>query len=420
VLAPAQQGSSGLSVGRAAADAYGYYLGTAVTQLATANPILAVAGGAVGASIVDSFFGREVSLNKMKMNPEKALVNRSAMKVTGETKVKKAPPKLKITAEFRESVKDVLRSASASGVYKVIKAGYIGSLVKDVAGVFAGDDMGSTHSAIAYSSPTEPSGSRTLFNALVTFQVGGNSVLRPNTGLNFFTPAKIIDAASVLFNNKTPGNPYSSTTNNLATNFQPSTGLPIPTNPGSLKVFVKDSFAQFTIKNVSFRVVSLDIWECTPTLKFQNVPALSALTAMYSAQSETASQDTNIAYYNGVAGSAGLQSTMFFERNLDPLYCASKIGFPFKWKKRTMILAPQETCIHKIQGPKGEFDFAKITSLDTAVPANTVYNFNTIMKGWSVSCIMSINGDQVLQSSGQSLGGRDTYYSGGNTVLGNL
>lgn len=429
---PRVNSGGGLSFGRVTADAFGFVAGSwaavpaaaAAASIpfvgAVAGPATAVAGGIAGAAYADSFFGPQVSLNKMKMNPEKALTNRSAMKVSGKTKVKKAPKKLKISSKFRESVKTVLRSASATGSYKVIKCGMVGSLIKSANGTINGDDMGSTFTGLAFPGPNEPSGSRTLFNALFTWQAANSSSLRPYTGLNFFTPAKILDAASVLFNDKTPGNAYATTTNNLATTFVTTTGANIPTNPGSLKVYVKDSSASFVIKNLSYRVVSMDIWECTPTLKFQNSPALAALTGLLAVQTD-GPNNTNISYHVGPPNTVPPNSSVpFFDRNIDPLFIAGKIGFPFKWKKRTMILAPHETCVHKIQGPRGEFDFSKITSLDTTAPTNApVYNFNTLMKGWSVSCIISISGDQILQTAGVCTGNRDTYYSGGNSVLGN-
>lgn len=416
---------SGFSVGRGVADAFGFVAGSwaaAPVAAAAANipfvggylgPSIAVAGGVRGAAFVDSFFGPTTRFSQMKTNPEKALVNRSAMKVTGKLAIKKAPRKAKISAEFRESVKTVLRSAGSSGHYKTIKSGIVGNLIKDLNGGIIGDDMGSTHTALLHPAYTMPSGSRTLYNALFSWVAGGDSSLIPNTGLNYFTPAKIIDAASVLFNNKRPANPYSSTINNLATTFNIATGANVPTNPGSLKVDIKDSFVKFTIKNCSYRVITMDIWECTPTLKFQNVPALSALAGLINAQSEVAAgNDTNISYWTGNATSSTLNQNLYYENNIDPLYCASKIGFPFKWKKRTMILAPFETCIHNIQGPKGTFDFSKITSFDTTAPiASTVYNFNTLMKGWSVSCVISVHGDQIVQTGGVSTGNRDSHYS---------
>jgi len=354
-------------------------------------------------------------------NPNKALTTRSSMKVTGKTKTKVSKT-VAVPSRLRKQIKQVLVGQQATGQYETIKEGYVGAIfVAD--GIFAlplnGDDLGvSTQPAVFPTRNTQIPG-RTLFNQLVTRNPANDpAAVIAGTGMNYFTPAKFIDAASVLFNKKVLNrNPYL-TTGNLSTVFATASGAPAVTNYGTLKINILKSYVTFSIKNLSNRVVTLEIWECMPTKMFQEANSLADLATTLSTLATSTTFDSSFDYAD--AGGSGVgqlkPENTLFEIGLDPLEIAKRnFGYKWTWKKRLMILAPEETCIHSIRGPKGIFDFKKLnTTVNPDAPAQTFLE-NSLAKGFSVSCIFAVSGDQVLADRGQ--GGRKLFLGNGNTVL---
>jgi len=348
-----------------------------------------------------------------KKNPNAKLVNRSAMSVFGKTKTK-VTKTIAVPRLLRKQVKQILVGVQAQGSYTTIKEGYVGAIFTGAAVTpFVGDDLGVAQNQVLFGPNTQPPG-RTLFNQLVN-RLPSPTACSPvaNTGLNYFTPAKILDAASVLFNQKTAaGNPYIQT-GNLSTVADAGVGTPSTAQIGKLKINVLNSYVTFSIKNVSNRVVTMEIWECMPTQMFQESNPLVTLDSMLKSFN-TENLDTSFEYadVNGANVNRAL-----YETSLDPFAIAKRChGFKFTWKKRVMILAPEETCIHSIRGPKGVFDFAKLQrSTNTAPQPIGLVTQNCLFKGWSVGVVIACSGDQVLSDSG--LGGRKLFLGGGNAVL---
>jgi len=332
----------------------------------------------------------QTNMNKGQTQSKKALVTRSAMAVSGKVRVKRVK-KVHLSSKFIKGVKQVMAGSQATGSYVVIKQGLVGSIVgAGTQGSLLSTIMGTpATTACVYSGSTVSSGSRTLFNAMSNWSTTVNSTAVADHDFNFFTPAKILDAASVLFNNKALGDPYVSAAN-LSTTFVGGTGAPVPGVPGQLKINVLGCSVDFQIKNVSNRVVTMDIWECVPSVKFQTVNALQQLINVTTDYLATANTN-NVLYFRSQP--LGTSSSLFLEQAVDPFVILKKFaGFAMTWKKRSMTLAPDETCIHSIIGPSGVLDFSKLVQ-----PGVTNPIINTLLKGWSCSVVISINGDQVIQ-----------------------
>lgn len=344
-----------------------------------------------------------------QVKAQKKLVKRSSMVVTGKTKVKRVRA-VKVPMRLRKQIKAVMSSGTAHGTYITNKSGFIGSVTGagTIGGGFSGDDLNKTQTQVFFNGAGGLAG-RTLFNQLIDFRPGVQSQVVPNTGLNYFTPAKILDAASVLFNNKAiNNNPYVQI-DNLSTLFTSASGAS-SLDPGNLKINVKGCSVQFTMKNVSNRVASVDIWEMTPTLKFQNTNPLNDLVTTVQAWSE-ATSDTNFQYFlNGANNGNGMFDPIIEMPSIAKKY----MGYKFNWKKRSMVLAPDETCIHSIMGPKGIFDFKNIIKTNaTSGGATPDSDPDCLFKGWSVGVLISVAGDLVLPTA-VSAGGRYLY----NAVVG--
>lgn len=407
------------------------------------------AGKAVGSSIKDWINKKQQGANKRKKagqgsskkkmpkaaysgsyasNPVKSLTTRSARKITGKTKTKVVKT-VAVPSRLRKQIKQVLVGQQAVGSYTTIKEGFVGSLMPAPAnpGPLLGAALGNPQNVVYFGFNNYVPG-RTYYNALVTrLDSPGVSSVIAGTELNFFTPAKLLDAASVLFNGKTVSiDPYIET-GNLSTVSNSNDGATNFNNPGKLKINILNSYAKFSIKNVSNRVVTMEIWECMPSQMFQETNPLNTLNAVwegFGSSTGVTGQDTAYAYYDLAApGGAALSSLTrgFYECGQDPFDIAKQnYDFKFTWKKRTMILAPEETCVHSIRGPKGIFDYSKMQRSNNANPQPApIISRTAMMKGWSVGCVIGISGDQVLtQTAAASQGGRKNYLGGGSITLG--
>ena len=317
---------------------------------------------------------------------------KSVQRVVGKLNLKKTKA-VHVSKKFKASVEKVLEGDSAKGEFITVISGVVGAVVG--AATTAGDDLNTTQTGFVGPLITASAGGRSLFNQLVDYRVGSAAVIVPGSGMNYFTPGKILDAASVLFNSKGLNINQYIQTGNMSTDFNPTTGAAGTGNPGTLKINVLRSEVLMTMKNLSGRVITLEIWECVPTIKFQQANALASLVGTTAVETQNASFDAPIVYYSTTAPT--LQTDTYTEGNIDPCFLMKRLGFKFTWKKRTIIFQPEETFVHTIKGPKGILDFAKLFSTDVANNSSQTLNLG-LLKGWSVSVIMSVRGDQVIEN----------------------
>jgi len=318
-----------------------------------------------------------------------ALVTKSSKSVTGRNIVHDDPD-IRVSKSFSQKVRKVLENDDASGKYTVTRGGYIGNILAistDANPGFLTDiSVGMVvRNVVTWAPGNWSAGMRTWFNALVQYTTASAVVNTVgDTSLNFFTPSKILDAASVLFNNKSPALGEWSTAANLSTRYNEATGVPVPSFPGDLKINVKMSSVVFTMKNVSNRVMNIDIWECCPKLKFEGDNPLGSMINCSTIEVDGGGVDSRIGYFN-----AGVART---QPHYDP-QCLPGIykGWKFTGKRHTMVLGPEETCVHTIYGPSGVLDYGEL--LVEAVPQH-----QNLVKGWSVSCLISCYPDLALDN----------------------
>lgn len=332
------------------------------------------------------------------------LVDKSSMVVTGKTKTKRQKI-VKVSAKFRAGVKQVLSGDTARGTYTTLIQGYIGSaIVNGGSNWITFADLAQSQRGVLLPGSLNPVGSRTLWNCLALNNPGAAPTALTLSGFNYFTPAKVLDAASVLFNSKTIGDPYLRS-GNLSEVLVGATGIPQTSLP-TLKINIIGSSVVWRMKNVSNRVVNVEIWECMSTLKYGNSPPLQSLYGQDQVFNQTANDNPVRYVFGGLA-----RTNYYYEQGFDPVAVAKKYnGFPWTWKKRTMVMQPDETCIHTIRGPSGVLDFRKLVSADAL--GNHTVNLDCMLKGFSVGCIVSVVGDQVYKPTVTgATGGRDVYTS---------
>lgn len=388
--------------GRVAGASLGYILGNVPGAVYGYN-----AGGAL-ADQVDQTKMKDT--NKVRGGGAGSLgYQRSAMKVKGKAAKVKKVKKVKVSKYLKAAIKQVNKGQVANGYYTRISTGMVGSIIGNAVNFATTTPSGFGAGQVCAFGPNfaYPAGCRSFFNQLHTFKIGAVTTPVNGADLNFFTPAKILHAASVMFNGKGENIDPTIVGNNLSTNFNDVTGLTANLDPGSLKIDVIKSWVKFSIKNVSDRVVELDIWELGPKLKFEGNNALDSLI-----NAQTATVDhmiaNNVNYalqYNLLSGASNPNA--IFDGNFDPVSFFSKYGYNWKGKHRMMTLQPDETCVHNISGPSGLLDYAKLNE-------NGLDQTYLLYKGFSVSTLISVRGDQVIRdgASAVSQGQRDAYCDG--------
>jgi len=221
--------------------------------------------------------------------------------------------------------------------------------------------------------------------------------------MNYFTPWKFLDSASCLFNNKvvTSTGYYATSAGNLTTAYNLTTGAAQgPLIANDLKLVVKSSSVVWNMKNVSQRTVLVDIWECTPILKYESNNPLNALDNANFNEVDTSTQACRINYVT----TTGAHNVLpMHDGAIEPQFFKT---WKFSYKKRTMQLAPDETCTHSIKGFSGVIDYGKLF-------AEGLPTFNGLVKGMTVSCLVSVRGDLVVNALAGA-GGRLQYLDATN------
>nr|WAE42783.1 MAG: capsid protein [Cressdnaviricota sp.] len=385
-----------------------------------------VVGGATGA-LVGAYRNGLFDRTKIKKMPKGYIrtgnvgVQRSIMNIKGKPAHKAREKHVHVSKHLRAAIKQVATGITAHGSYRRIFSGVIGNSIgsSSAPGVITGDGFSVGMAAFYSPGSNQPVGSGTFFNQLMRAPILNAAItavaatIVPGSDLNFFTPGKILHAASVCWNQKVESlNPYG-TTQNLSTLAAPLTGASIVTAPGSLKIDVKKSWVKFTLKNLSVRVMYIDIWELGPKLKFESLNPLQSLYYTTSQNDDnTNAINKEVAYYTTASGVIPVTTTqsatanMWMDKTVDPVAEYKNRGFNFTGCRREMVLQPGETCTHIVKGPSGVLDFQKLQVDGTNV------NQTALLKNWSTSCMIRCRGDQVARIGTTSVnyGTCDTFF----------
>jgi hypothetical protein len=253
------------------------------------------------------------------------LAHKSSMTKSGHLKVHKSK-KYKISKKFRQKVKQATNKAPY-GVYKRKFIGCVGNFwtpAGTAPAVVVTTTLNASQRVAYVNGDGDPNDAYSLFNCLFQYSSpvltpAADSPVIPGADLNHFTPSKIMDAASVLWNQKVPAiNGHNDPTVNLSTIFNPTTGaLTLNGYPGNLKIEVVRSYAKYTMKNLSSRPMEIVIWECTPKLKFNYQNPAEQLAYAVTLENSTATSDASVSLYNT---SGSLSATPFKEAMFDPKY----------------------------------------------------------------------------------------------------
>jgi hypothetical protein len=311
------------------------------------------------------------------------------VRVKGKLK-QRGVKRVKTTPLFRKKVKQVLEGAKLRGQFRSDYMGFIGLI------------QGGTTPNGNYSS------SAILTLGGVAYDVNRQAVWGApyaQTGASsngyvagydwaLFTPARVLDAASILWGRKNAARDYAQMTNNISLNVG-STGIPSTNNvltAGGIKVMVQKSWTEFRIKNDSSNTMYIKMFiaeskKSTP----QDSPVAEWLESMQQEAVATSGNGTNVA------------SISVGEFQTDPRISPA---FNQRWKleERTIVLEPGQNIIQFIQGPKNTlYDFNKFGRTKTGFGGETMKDYWLGQKGYGKHVFFTMHGSpayRLLPTSG--------------------
>lgn len=356
----------------------------------------------------------------MKTSVVNVQAGRAAMKKSGKVKSVKKGKVVRVSKSLRDKVKEVMKGASYSGSYNAFAQGQIGC-----AGINANKTTNTVFSAALGTIPgilTIPiqliprydnshSGTWTYWGAAFT----GNFTNTPapyHNQFEHFSPLQFLDAASKLWNCKygTAASWYAHDEKNIQLNVNRNTGVgqnpsasAQPAMVGDLKLNIVNSYVKYSFRNTSARAMTVEIFHCTPKLKFPGNTALNDLLESVEAElwgvdqaGDTATAPNPRAALfqteNSTATNMGSVTDLMQHLQFDP---KDSVQFKSRWnyQKVTLRIQGGETCEHSIQGPKNVLlDYSKIVQLQGGNPTKTI---PPLVKGYSVSVFMRTMPDMV-------------------------
>lgn len=295
-------------------------------------------------------FRRPKTINTMQSN------QRSVRKTTGRNQVRSiqhSKKAVKVTPRFRKKVKKVIAGTLHHGTYFSTRQGTIGfnttnSATSSEFRVAA--QGGYTNNVISTKLNDECSAnSRIWFGGAQT----GNDSFTTGDEWQFFSPLKLIDAASVLWNQKTANRDYTVQTGNLTTTHNGTTGSLVNGTAAApeidgLKIQVRNAYVKMTMKNNSQRALLVEVYKCVPTSK--NPLALALSTFADAIDREVDGTNTGLCSVVGV-GSEVPKSALMNMPGVEP---NQFVSFRNEWKyeKVKIKIMPGETTSLFFQGPK--------------------------------------------------------------------
>lgn len=292
-------------------------------------------------------------MGKMR-NPisvENKLAGRASMKYqTKKLKAKKIK-KVRVPRKLRKQIGQVLSGKHLFGKYVTCRMGAIGVCNVDAQpasialfntgarpGHFTLNSAGNCNS---YSSWFMP-----IAQGAPTNSASTSSNYDSGAAFTYFHPAKFMDAASVMWNQKAVSNTgWLTQVGNIQTRVDTTTGAIGDTNRTSNVIFdIVNSYVQFEIKNNSQRELQIRILKCTPKNKVSTTYPLDTL---ITGVGEDSTENGGLLQFGGQNVNDALLSIKdipYFSGN-------------FKYDVMQILIKPGETCKHSIQGPKNvKFD----------------------------------------------------------------
>jgi len=191
-----------------------------------------------------------------------------------------------------------------------------------------------------------------------TAQLGNNSQI-------LFSPAMILNAASVMFNGKTATREAQYTLNG-SLEYQFGTNS---FDPRTSKITLKNSYAQFTLRNNTNRTWIIQLYEVQPKQKMNNP-----------VENDCLQQWANAMINEAAVNASGPSTINLASATPNTLYANpmknKMLTQKWNFERHEIILDPGQVYDHYVQGPSDTvYDYAKFWKIDSSGTANIFYDW---------------------------------------------
>ena len=306
---------------------------------------------------------------------------------------------VKVSRLLRKKIKKVIAGTEIKGVYTAVRQGTIGFTATTGSSV----EYRRTTRAGGYTLPISSTKIPTISGANVRFWFAHPYSSKDGFTIGdewqFFSPMKILDAASVIWNQKPINTDYSLQALNLNTVHNKTTGTMIAGTPADmnikgLKVHIQNSYVTMVMKNNTERSVNVVVYKCVPVNKF---PVQTALESFFDAVTqETDGTDSGLVNIAGPLGSA--VDNIVIMPGIEPNTFKS-FNSAWKYTKVKLNISAGETTTLNFQGPKNYvLDYDKL-NLGDEDKAHLAFKQTTMQVFMSVSPDLewATNGDNSYE-----------------------
>lgn len=276
----------------------------------------------------------------------KRIKNRKAVKFANKGNVK-------VSKRLRKKIEKVMVSKMVQGHVKSVYAGVIGAF-EGQPNEAATLDMGGI---ISLRGAPAASNSQYIWQTMFFADAAGVPTYNIGTDFRLFSAPRILDAASILWNNKTPALNYSVTTDNFTANVD-ATGKPVVAGRtgGGPQIMVKSAKATFLLKNNSQRTHYLKMLVCKPKRKATFTSPLDSWAngmAVESADTVNATQFNNqVIMFGPTATGSGLEPPIPYTVIGSMPNMSKGFKTEFKYETVEMCIEPGQTVTQVVHGPR--------------------------------------------------------------------
>ncbi len=298
-----------------------------------------------------------------------------------------------VSSKLRKKIKKVIKGSENRGTYITTRQGSIGVVT-------------TSGSTIDYISTAQGGYTTSLYAAKIPTVLGTNcrwlwsqpmdafNTTDPGLDWQFFTPMKFVDAASVLWNQKSITGIYSLQTGNLNTAHVKSTGAQVVGAPANmnivgLKLHIINSYVKMILKNSTQRAFTIDCYKCTPSTAYPSSLPMKAFKDAINEEHDGA--NTNAM---NVFGRLSDDVDDYFVNPAVQPNMFNSFNSQWKYTRVTIRIQPGETTTLNFQGPKDyvlDYDKLKFGEDDKQ-------HFAT--KKTTMACMFAVKPDLVFATEG--------------------
>jgi len=269
-----------------------------------------------------------------------------------------------VAKRLRQKIEKVIEDKKVSGSVKQVYMGFIGAIDDLTSGSYSMGGLNSTN-ATKYAADTQY-----IWQGMLNVNNANAKLFELGVDFRLFSPYRILDAASILWNRKVPNINYNTQTNNFTTAVNAagvSVNLGTDAYVGSSgpQIMLKSAKATFFLKNNSMRTHYLRMYVCKPKRKWVGLSPLDtwdqAMLADNAEGTTNLLDNADTIFYGNTFTANGIQPTDAHTM----IGCTPNISKKFKevWQYEhiDMTLEPGQSIAQVVHGPRNQmYDWSKM------------------------------------------------------------